>query len=87
MCKDIWYDEFRSLEMTPPVTNRPGQPGAKDTCPINKMKETNGNVNMKARAFPGVDLHPVKKVKVKAKKTRLTSLNIGTVRRENWHQC
>ncbi|XP_065323057.1 craniofacial development protein 2-like [Gordionus sp. m RMFG-2023] len=46
------------------------------------MKETNGNMNMKAKAFPpgdaqGVDLHPVKsKVKVKAK-TRLASLNIG----------
>ncbi|XP_065323633.1 uncharacterized protein LOC135930775 [Gordionus sp. m RMFG-2023] len=50
------------------------------------MKETNKNRNMKARVFPpsdaqGVDPHPVKsKIKVKTKNTRLTSLNIGTLK-------
>ncbi|CAK9292465.1 unnamed protein product [Gordionus sp. m RMFG-2023] len=50
------------------------------------MKKTNGYMNMKDRAFPpsdaqGVDYHPVKsKVKVKAKKTRLAILNIGTLK-------
>ncbi|XP_065320660.1 uncharacterized protein LOC135928199 [Gordionus sp. m RMFG-2023] len=48
------------------------------------MKDTNENMNMKARAFPpsdaqGVDLHFAKSIiKVKAKKTRLASSNIGT---------
>ncbi|XP_065322024.1 uncharacterized protein LOC135929395 [Gordionus sp. m RMFG-2023] len=51
-----------------------------------QMKDTNEDMIMKARAFSpsdaqGVDLHPVKsKIKVKAKKTRLASLNIGTLK-------
>ncbi|XP_065323181.1 uncharacterized protein LOC135930328 [Gordionus sp. m RMFG-2023] len=50
------------------------------------MKETNKNINMKSRAFPssdaqGVDLHPVKiKINIKAKRTRLANLNIGTLK-------
>ncbi|XP_065318829.1 uncharacterized protein LOC135926827 [Gordionus sp. m RMFG-2023] len=50
------------------------------------MKGTNENMKMKARTFPpsdaqDVDLYPAKrKIKVKAKKTRLASLNIGTLK-------
>ncbi|XP_065319107.1 uncharacterized protein LOC135927095 [Gordionus sp. m RMFG-2023] len=50
------------------------------------MNETNENMNMKAWAFSpsdvqGVDLHPAKsKIKAKAKKTRLASLNVGTLK-------